>query len=112
MRKGRRRRREWNQFDVAGRVGGPAGRRRRPRRSCRDWRKVWHLIGDKWDKREPCPDGALRPFNIDAKLNGGYVALGLLYGNGDFWQTMEVATRSGQDSIGTKVDVLDGAIVS
>ena len=63
-----------------------------------DWRKVWRLIGEKWDKREPCPDGALLPFNIDAKLNGGYVALGLLYGNGDFWKTMEVATRSGQDS--------------
>jgi len=27
-----------------------------------------------------CTDAALEPFNIDAKLNGGYVALGLLYG--------------------------------
>ena len=41
---------------------------------------------EKWDKREPCPEGALRPFNIDAKLNGAYVALGLLYGKGDFGQ--------------------------
>lgn len=63
-----------------------------------DWKKVWRLIEDKWDKRKPCPDAALRPFNIDAKLNGGYVALGLLYGRGDFWKTMEIATRSGQDS--------------
>jgi hypothetical protein len=38
------------------------------------------------------------PFNIDAKLNGAYVALGLLYGGGDFWNTMEISTRSGQDS--------------
>ena len=45
-----------------------------------------------------CTDGALEPFNIDAKLNGGYVALGLLYGKGDFAKTLEVATRSGQDS--------------
>jgi hypothetical protein len=29
-----------------------------------------------------CTDAALEPFNIDAKLNGGYVALGLLYGEG------------------------------
>ena len=45
-----------------------------------------------------CIDGALDPFNIDAKLNGGYVALGLLYGKGDFAKTLEVSTRSGQDS--------------
>jgi hypothetical protein len=60
-----------------------------------DWRKVWHLLTDKWDKREPCPEGALRPFNIDAKLNGGYIALGLLYGKGDFWNTLEISRRAG-----------------
>jgi hypothetical protein len=63
-----------------------------------DWTKTWHLIQDKWDKDDPCPDGALRPFNIDAALNGAYVALGLLYGNGDFDKTMEVSMRAGQDS--------------
>ena len=63
-----------------------------------DWTKVWKLIEDKWNRREPCPEGALRPFNIDAKLNGGYIALGLLYGGGDFSKTLDVATRAGQDS--------------
>jgi len=63
-----------------------------------DWRKVWHLIGEKWDRREPCPEGALKSFNIDAKLNGAYVALGLLYGGRDFTKTIDVATRAGQDS--------------
>ena len=63
-----------------------------------DWTKTWHLIEDKWDKADACVDGALDPFNIDAKLNGGYVALGLLYGEGDFAKTLEVSTRSGQDS--------------
>ncbi len=63
-----------------------------------DWKKVWQLIEDKWDKREPCPEGALRTFNIDAKLNGGYIVLGLLYGGGDFGRTIEVSTRAGQDS--------------
>ena len=64
----------------------------------KDWKKTWKRIGDKWDKREPCPDGALKPFNIDAKLNGAYIVLGLLYGNSDFTRTMEIATRAGQDS--------------
>jgi hypothetical protein len=63
-----------------------------------DWTRVWRLINQKWDRREPCPAGALRPFNIDAKLNGAYVALGLLYGGGDFRKTMVIATRGGQDS--------------
>ena len=63
-----------------------------------DWRKVWQKVEDKWDKHDVCPDGAHRPFNIDAKLNGAYVAIGLLYGNRDWQQTMEIATRCGQDS--------------
>ncbi len=63
-----------------------------------DWKKVWALIGEEANKREACPEGALRPFNIDAKLNGSYVVLGLLYGNGDLGKTIEIATRSGQDS--------------
>lgn len=63
-----------------------------------DWKKTWQLIEDKWDKDDPCPDGALRPFNIDAALNGAYVALGLLYGNGDFDRTQEISMRAGQDS--------------
>jgi ADP-ribosylglycohydrolase len=63
-----------------------------------DWTKTWRLIEDKWDKDDLCPDGALAPFNIDAKLNGAYVALGLLYGRGDFAKTLEVSTRAGQDS--------------
>jgi hypothetical protein len=63
-----------------------------------DWAKVWQLIQDKWDKRDPCPAGALMPFNIDAKLNGVYIALGLLYGEGDFEKTLKISTRVGQDS--------------
>ncbi len=63
-----------------------------------DWKKSWQLIGDTWDRDDPCPDGALRPFNIDAAINGAYVALGLLYGQGDFEKTMDVSMRAGQDS--------------
>ncbi len=63
-----------------------------------DWQKCWQLLEEKWDKDDVCPDGALVPFNIDAKLNGGYIALGLLYGQGDMDKTIEIATRCGQDS--------------
>jgi len=63
-----------------------------------DWIEVWNQIEKKWDKNEPCPEGALKPFNIDAKLNGAYIAIGLLYGESDFKKTMSIATRCGQDS--------------
>lgn len=63
-----------------------------------DWKKVWQKLEDKWDKNDVCPDGVDQSFNIDAKLNGAYVALGLLYGERDWQKTMEIATRCGQDS--------------
>jgi hypothetical protein len=63
-----------------------------------DWRKTWQLLEDKWNRDDPCPDGAGVPFNIDARLNGAYVVLGLLYGDGDMAKTIEISTRAGQDS--------------
>jgi hypothetical protein len=63
-----------------------------------DWQEAWRLLEDNWNDRDPCPAGALLPFNIDAKLNGAYIALGLLYGKGDFWKTLDISTRAGQDS--------------
>ena len=63
-----------------------------------DWITNWNLVEEKWNKREPCPEGAANSFNIDAKLNGAYIALGMLYGDGDFGKTMTISTRCGQDS--------------
>ena len=63
-----------------------------------DWIKVWNMVEEKWNKREPCPEGAANSFNIDAKINGAYIALGMLYGEGDFEKTMRISTRCGQDS--------------
>ena len=37
-------------------------------------------------------------FNIDAKINAAWVVLGLLYGDGDFGKTMEIAARAGDDA--------------
>lgn len=63
-----------------------------------DWLKTWHLVQAKWGDVDHCPDGYKKPFNIDAKLNGAYVVMGLLYGNGDWYKTMNYATRAGQDA--------------
>ena len=61
-----------------------------------DWRTAWQKLEDKWGNVDIC--GALEPFNIDAKLNGAYIVMGLLYGGGDFAKTLEISTRCGQDS--------------
>ena len=63
-----------------------------------DWIKTWQLLEDKWNQRETCPSGAFRAFNIDAKINGAYIALGLLYGDKDVARTLEISTRCGKDS--------------
>jgi hypothetical protein len=63
-----------------------------------DWKTTWTLLEERWDRNDMCPDGALEPFNIDARLNGAYIVLGLLYGEGDFAKTLEISTRAGQDS--------------
>ncbi len=61
-----------------------------------DWQLAWNEIQAKWDEVDIC--GAGSTFNIDAKLNGAYIVMGLLYGDGDPLKTMEISTRCGQDS--------------
>jgi hypothetical protein len=63
-----------------------------------DWKRTWQIVQTGWDHDDPCPGGVLQPFNIDAKLNGAYIAIGMLYGGGDFARTLEITTRCGQDS--------------
>lgn len=61
-----------------------------------DWRASWKELEAKWGSTHICEAGA--PFNIDAKLNGAYIIMGLLYGEGDPLKTLEVTTRCGQDA--------------
>ena len=61
-----------------------------------DWRTAWKELESKWGDVDIC--GAGTGFNIDAKLNGAYIVMGLIYGEGDPLKTMEIATRCGQDS--------------
>lgn len=61
-----------------------------------DWRAAWMQLEGKWGDVDIC--GAGSRFNIDAKLNGAYIVMGLLYGEGDPVRTLEISTRCGQDS--------------
>lgn len=61
-----------------------------------NWRTAWQELENKWDAADMCQP--FNNFNIDAKLNGAYIVMGLLYGEGDLGKTLEIATRSGQDS--------------
>jgi hypothetical protein len=63
-----------------------------------DWTKTWQRVQAKYDAVDDCPYGALMPLDIDARLNGAYLTIGLLYGENDFAKTIEIAMRCGQDS--------------
>lgn len=63
-----------------------------------DWKRTWFECEKKWSEDIGCPDGVFVPFNIDAVINSAYILIGLLYGEGDFYKTMDIATRCGQDS--------------
>jgi hypothetical protein len=67
----------------------------------RDWVNAWELVNAKYLR-----DPAYRRFSssgtsessVDARLNGAYVLIGLLYGNGDPDRTITIACRCGEDS--------------
>lgn len=63
-----------------------------------DWKAAWLAVERRWAGDVGCPDFVFDPGNIDARVNGAYVAIGLLYGRGDFGRTLEIAARCGQDS--------------
>jgi hypothetical protein len=63
-----------------------------------DWHQTWFELQKKWSDDLHCPDGVFAAFNIDATINSAYVIMGLLYGNGDYSKTLDIATRVGQDS--------------
>jgi hypothetical protein len=58
-----------------------------------DWKKAWEKIQHRWDDIDIC--APYHTFDIDAKLNGAFVTIGLLYGGGDFRNTMEITIWSG-----------------
>jgi len=67
----------------------------------RDWRAGWKVIEKKWAKLVHCPDPhpvyRNRKLGIGANVNGAYVVIALLYGGGDPFKTMRIATTCGRD---------------
>ncbi|MDO8684083.1 MAG: ADP-ribosylglycohydrolase family protein [Armatimonadota bacterium] len=68
-----------------------------------DWEKTWNLINEKYQKnpnyrKASCKNDKMDQFNIDAKINGAFIVMGLLYGKGDLDQTIIISCRCGQDS--------------
>jgi hypothetical protein len=61
-----------------------------------DWQAAWKELEEKWGSEHICAAGS--SFNIDAKVNGAYIVMGLLYGEGDPMKTLEITTRCGADS--------------
>ncbi len=62
---------------------------------------AWQRVEDKWVGDDRCPREGFGPtaaFNIDAKLAGGYIVMGLLYGLGDVEESMRLAIKCGQDN--------------
>ena len=62
--------------------------------------QTWQLLQQKWGYSDRCPEviGSTNETNIDAKLNAGYVLMALLYGEGDFEESMKIALLCGQDN--------------
>ncbi len=66
----------------------------------RDWKATWRRLERRWNAHSTAAKHTAvhSAFNVDAKLNGGYALLGLLYGRGDFARTIRISMRAGQDS--------------
>ncbi len=57
-------------------------------------------LNARWGTDDRCVEwgGDRDPLNIDAKINGAYILLGLLYGQGDVAESIRYAMACGQDS--------------
>lgn len=63
------------------------------------WQSNYELIANKWLMNDDCVEwNGSELLNIDAKYNGFMVLMGLLYGNGDFSESMKISMSCGQDS--------------
>ena len=63
-----------------------------------NWQQCWFEVTNRHSNDIGCPEGVWNGFDIDATINSAFVVIGLLYGNGDFARTMDIATRCGNDS--------------
>jgi hypothetical protein len=64
------------------------------------WQSNWQLIQSEWLYQDTCAAwaGHSDVLNIDAKYNGMFILLGLLYGNGDISNSIVITMSCAQDS--------------
>jgi hypothetical protein len=65
-------------------------------KECPTWEECWKRCEEKYRKNPEYQKASNG--DIDCKINGAYVLLGLLYGKGDLDLTIQIACRGGQDS--------------
>lgn len=63
-----------------------------------NWELTWARCQKEWSFDIGCPTSVYVDTNIDAVTNSAYVVMGLLYGGGNFYKTIDISTRCGQDS--------------
>ena len=63
-----------------------------------NWRLTWSLVNEKYGFDVGCPGGVYSSFNIDAVINSAYIIIGLIYGQKNFYRTIDISTRCGHDS--------------
>jgi len=63
-----------------------------------DWKQCWFEFQKKNTADKGCPEGVFDAFTIDANVNAAHVVMGLLYGNKDFYETMNITARCGDDA--------------
>ena len=63
-----------------------------------DWTITWALANKEYGFDIGCPVCVYHAYNIDAVINSCYILIGLLYGKKNFYRTIDISTRCGQDS--------------
>lgn len=67
-----------------------------------DWKRAWRTVEKNWADKVHCPNPhplyPWRKMGIGANVNGAYVVIGLLYGNGDPISTIRISTMCGRDN--------------
>ena len=68
----------------------------------KDWTRTWHLLDERYhldpSRRKFSCTGPTAELDLSAHLNGAYVVMALLYGQGDPERTTVIAMRCGQDA--------------
>ncbi|HPS54048.1 MAG TPA: ADP-ribosylglycohydrolase family protein [Sedimentisphaerales bacterium] len=76
-------------------------------KSSKNHKEIWEKVNEKYQnnpdyRKFSCNKWAWQnqnnQFNIDAKINGAYIVIGLMFGNGDIDKTITTSACCGQDS--------------